>query len=127
MVYFQTKIFIIHKIWDVSQAQQPGKTAFSTDIRSLMNNFIKDFISLKTDHMQQEAYGTAQSSLLAKTNGHTGMSTSLRLGSLRKLTQPQSTGKSPLKFGVMDVKGEFTCPRVLLNRNLQVGGRRVSF
>ena len=28
-----------------------------TDIRSLMNNFIKGFISLKIDHMQQALHG----------------------------------------------------------------------
>ena len=36
------------------------------DIRSLMNNFIKDFISLKTDHMQQGVHETAQSSFTCK-------------------------------------------------------------
>ena len=37
-----------------------------TDIRFLMNNFVKDFISLKIDHMQQEVHGTAQSSFTCK-------------------------------------------------------------
>ena len=37
-----------------------------TDIRSLMNNFIKDFISLKIDHMQQGVHVTAQSSITYK-------------------------------------------------------------
>ena len=37
-----------------------------TDIRPLMNNFGKDFISLKIDHMQQGVHRTVQSSFTCK-------------------------------------------------------------
>ena len=37
-----------------------------TDIRSLMNNFIKDIISLKIDHVQQGVHVTVQTSVTCK-------------------------------------------------------------
>ena len=37
-----------------------------TDIRSPMNDFIKDFINLKKDHMEQGVHGTAQSPFTCK-------------------------------------------------------------
>ena len=37
-----------------------------TDIRSLMNNFVKHFVGLKIDPMQYEVHGTAQSSFTCK-------------------------------------------------------------
>ena len=46
-------------------------------IRPLMNNFIKDFFSLKIDYLQQEVHRTAQFSFPCKDNDHTGVSTKL--------------------------------------------------
>ena len=37
-----------------------------TDIRFLMNNFIKDLISSKIDHMEQGVHRTVQSSIKGK-------------------------------------------------------------